>query len=119
MEVLFFIIVGGLAFANGANDNFKGVATLWGGGDLNYRQAWFVANAATLLVACVAVYLGGEVAKTFSGKGVVGTDVLNSSSFAIAFAAGAAATVFLATFLRYPISTTPVSYTHLTLPTKA
>ena len=106
MEVLFFIIVGGLAFANGANDNFKGVATLWGGGDLNYRQAWFVANAATLLGACVAVYLGGEVAKTFSGKGVVGTDVLNSSSFAIAFAAGAAATVFLATFLRYPISTT-------------
>lgn len=106
MEVLFFIIVASLAFANGANDNFKGVATLWGGGDLSYRQAWFVANAATLLGACVAVYLGAEVAKTFSGKGVVGQDVLDSRTFAIAFAAGAAATVFLATFLRYPISTT-------------
>ena len=106
LEILFFIIVASLAFANGANDNFKGVATLWGGGDLSYRQAWFVANAATLVGACVAVYLGAEVAKTFSGKGVVGQDVLDSRTFAIAFAAGAAATVFLATFLRYPISTT-------------
>ncbi len=106
LEVLFFVIVAGLAFANGANDNFKGVATLWGGGDLTYRQAWFVANAATLLGACIAVYLGSEVAKTFSGKGVVGQDVLESYAFAMAFAGGAAATVFLATFLRYPISTT-------------
>lgn len=106
LEFLFFVVVAGLAFANGANDNFKGVATLWGGGDLTYRQAWFVANAATLFGACVAVYLGGEVAKTFSGKGVVGSEVLQSYSFAMAFAAGAAATVFLATFLRYPISTT-------------
>lgn len=106
MEILFFVIVASLAFANGANDNFKGVATLWGGGDLSYRQAWCVANAATFLGACVAVYLGAEVAKTFSGKGVVGQDVLDSHTFAIAFAAGAAATVFLATFLRFPISTT-------------
>lgn len=106
LEILFFLVVASLAFANGANDNFKGVATLWGGGDLSYRQAWFVANAATLLGACVAVYLGAEVAKTFSGKGVVGQSVLDSPTFAIAFAAGAAATVFLATFLRFPISTT-------------
>jgi PiT family inorganic phosphate transporter len=106
LDILFFAVVASLAFANGANDNFKGVATLWGGGDLTYRQAWFVANAATLFGACVAVYLGGEVAKTFSGKGVIGADVLQSYSFAMAFAGGAAATVFLATFLRYPISTT-------------
>ncbi len=106
LEFLFFAVVASLAFANGANDNFKGVATLWGGGDLSYRQAWFVSNAATLLGACVAVYLGAEVAKTFSGKGVVEKDVLESYAFAMAFAAGAAGTVFLATFLRYPISTT-------------
>jgi PiT family inorganic phosphate transporter len=106
LEFLFFAVVAGLAFANGANDNFKGVATLWGGGDLSYRQAWFVSNGATLAGALVAVYLGGEVAKTFSGKGVVSEDILASCTFAMAFAAGAAATVFLATFLRYPISTT-------------
>lgn len=99
-------MVAALAFANGANDNFKGVATLWGGGDLTYRQAWWVCNLATLLGAVMAVFLGAAVAKTFSGKGVVGPDVLASPVFAMAFAAGAAATVFLATFLRYPISTT-------------
>ena len=106
MEYLFFAVVAGLAFANGANDNIKGVATLWGGGDLSYRQAWFVANAATLAGALVAVYLGSEVAKTFSGKGVISSDILASCTFAMAFAAGAAGTVFLATILRYPISTT-------------
>ncbi|MBL4871360.1 MAG: anion permease [Robiginitomaculum sp.] len=106
MVILFFCVVAALAFANGANDNFKGVATLWGGGDLTYRQAWFVANGATLLGAILAVYLGAEVAKTFSGKGVVNAEVLNSCDFALAFAAGAALTVLLATVFRYPISTT-------------
>ena len=106
MELLFCAIVAVLAFANGANDNFKGVATLWGGGELTYRQAWFVANAATLLGAVAAICLGAEVAKTFSGKGVIGVQVLNTTNFALAFAAGAAGTVILATVLRYPISTT-------------
>lgn len=106
MEFLFFGVVALLAFANGANDNFKGVATLWGGGDLTYRQAWWVANGATLLGALLAVILGASVASTFSGKGVVSSAVLGSNTFAIAFAAGAAGTVLLATFLRYPISTT-------------
>jgi phosphate/sulfate permease len=27
-----------LAYANGANDNFKGVATLWGSGAATYRR---------------------------------------------------------------------------------
>lgn len=106
MEILFFLIVAVLAFANGANDNFKGVATLWGGGDLTYRQAWWVANGATLLGALLAVILGASVANTFSGKGVVSASILASNTFAISFAAGAAGTVLLATFLRYPISTT-------------
>jgi len=106
LEILFIAVVGLLAFANGANDNFKGVATLWGGGDLTYRQAWIVANGATLLGALLAVVLGASVAATFSGKGVITPDVLGSFSFAMAFAAGAGATVLLATLLRYPISTT-------------
>lgn len=106
MDVLFFLVVALLAFANGANDNFKGVATLWGGGDLSYRQAWWVANGATLLGALLAVILGASVASTFSGKGVVSAEILASNTFAIAFAAGAAGTVLLATLLRYPISTT-------------
>ncbi len=39
MKVLLIIAVGLLSFANGANDNFKGVATLWGAGLTSYRRA--------------------------------------------------------------------------------
>jgi len=106
VSIIFFLSVAALAFANGANDNFKGVATLWGSGDLTYRQAWWVANGATLLGALMAVGLGFLVANTFSGRGVVAPTVLASSSFAMAFSTGAAGTVLLATWLKYPISTT-------------
>ena len=36
-----------LAFANGANDNFKGVSTLFGAGTANYRRALGWATACT------------------------------------------------------------------------
>jgi phosphate/sulfate permease len=39
LQSLLIAIVLALAYANGANDNFKGVATLYGGGTLSYRQA--------------------------------------------------------------------------------
>ena len=35
--VMILISVTCLAYANGANDNFKGVATLFGSGTTNYR----------------------------------------------------------------------------------
>ena len=38
-----------LSFANGANDNFKGVATLWGAGRTSYRRALAWATGFTLL----------------------------------------------------------------------
>lgn len=36
---LLFLCVCFLAYANGANDNFKGVASLFGSGTANFRQA--------------------------------------------------------------------------------
>ena len=39
MQTLLIVAVGVLSFANGANDNFKGVATLWGAGLTTYRRA--------------------------------------------------------------------------------
>jgi len=36
-----------LAFNNGANDNFKGFATVWGSDTLSYRQALVLATLAT------------------------------------------------------------------------
>jgi PiT family inorganic phosphate transporter len=36
-----------LALNNGANDNFKGSATVWGSDSLSYRQALVLATLAT------------------------------------------------------------------------
>ena len=49
MTILILIAVLLLAFANGANDNFKVVATLFGSGATNYRRALFWANITTLM----------------------------------------------------------------------
>lgn len=38
-EILILLVACALAFSNGANDNFKGFATVWGSEALNYRQA--------------------------------------------------------------------------------
>lgn len=39
MLILLFVAACFLAFSNGANDNFKGVATLFGSGTTSYRNA--------------------------------------------------------------------------------
>lgn len=104
--VVFFMGVLLLSLANGANDNFKGMATLWGGGILSYRKALILANIATLAGGCAAFVLGAGLLSTFSGKGIVATEVLQSPQFVASFAIGAALTVICATWFKYPISTT-------------
>jgi len=44
-----------LAYSNGANDNFKGVATLYGSNTLSYRAALVLATVATLLGSLAAL----------------------------------------------------------------
>ena len=46
-----------LAYANGANDNFKGVATLFGSGTTSYRSALLWASVTTFLGSLTAVFL--------------------------------------------------------------
>lgn len=57
-----------LAFSNGANDNFKGVATLLGSGAATYRTALLLATGATLLGSLTAVILAEWLLKNFSGR---------------------------------------------------
>ena len=102
----FLVCVFILSVANGANDNFKGMATLWGSRTLDYRRSLILANIATFLGGVLAIYLGSELIQTFSGKGIVQSDVLVDPKFAMAFAFGAAIVVTLATALKYPVSTT-------------
>ncbi|MCI0332888.1 MAG: inorganic phosphate transporter [Planctomycetes bacterium] len=95
-----------LAYANGANDNFKGVATLLGSGTANYRRALAWATATTLLGSLMAVSLAGALLKNFSGKGLVDDSLVASGDYVAAVALGAGLTVLMATRIGMPVSTT-------------
>ena len=108
MTVIFFLCLGAifLAYTNGANDNFKGVATLYSCNAASYRRALGLASVATLAGSISSVFLASALIKVFSGAGVVPVDVAGSSAFVIAVACGAAWTVAIATLLGMPVSTT-------------
>jgi inorganic phosphate transporter, PiT family len=106
IELCLFAVTLLLAYANGANDNFKGVATLYGSGVLPYRRAKILATAATLIGAIAAAVVAQQLAYAFSGRGLVPNSVATQPLFAIAVAFAAGATVLLATRIGMPISTT-------------
>ena len=104
--VILFIGACFLAYSNGANDNFKGVATLFGSGTTNYKRAIAWATVTTFAGSIAAIFLAETLVKNFSGKGLVPDDLIQNPIFAISIALGAAVTVFLATKIGMPISTT-------------
>ena len=106
MLFLLFISVCFLSFANGANDNFKGVATLYGSGVASYRVALFWATLTTLAGSLCALYLAQTLLIKFSGKGLATDSLIQSIPFMTAVALGAGSTVILATRVGFPISTT-------------
>ncbi len=105
MKLLLIAAVALLSFANGANDNFKGVATLWGAGRTSYKRALAWATAFTFLGSLVSIWVGGELAAKFSGAHLVGK-IHTQTPFVVAMALSAAGTVLLASRLGLPISTT-------------
>ena len=103
---LLFLAACFLAYTNGANDNFKGVASLYGSGTTSFRKALLWGTATTLAGSITAIVLAGDLMKKFSGKGLVPDALTQSPAFLLAVALGAASTVLLATRLGFPISTT-------------
>lgn len=95
-----------LAYANGANDNFKGVASLFGSGTVNYRLALTWASLTTLAGSMAALFLAQALLVKFSGKGLAPDALIHTLPFMIAVAGGAGITVILATRFGFPISTT-------------
>ncbi|MHC4953004.1 MAG: inorganic phosphate transporter [Planctomycetota bacterium] len=95
-----------LAFANGANDNAKPVATLVGAGLTGPRRALLYGTLATLAGSVLAIALGKALVASFSAKGLVGAEVAQSAPFLLSVTVGAAGTVLAATRLGLPISTT-------------
>ena len=106
MFVILFLVACFLAYSNGANDNFKGVATLFGSRTTNYKGAITWATITTFLGSMAAIFLAGTLVKNFSGKGLVPDTLIQAPEFAVAIALGAGITVFLATRIGMPISTT-------------
>ncbi|OHX36991.1 phosphate permease [Methylomonas sp. LWB] len=106
LTVLLFLGVCFLAYANGANDNFKGVASLFGSGTANFRQALTWATLTTLAGSLTALFLAQALLVKFSGKGLAPDALIHSLPFMIAVAGGAGMTVILATRYGFPISTT-------------
>lgn len=107
MTIATFTLIGAaiLAFANGANDVSKGVATLAGSGRTSYRSAiawgtlWTFAGGAASLVISIGLV------EAFTSA-IVGPHVLALSTFPLAVALGAAAWVVLASVTGVPVSTT-------------
>ena len=104
--ILLFITVWFLAFSNGANDNFKGVASLYGSGAASYRIALAWATITTLAGSICALFLAQTLLIKFSGKGLAPDELTQSIPFITAVATGAGMTVIMATRLGFPVSTT-------------
>ena len=106
MAPLLIAVVAVLAYANGANDNFKGVATLVGSRTIDYRRALQWATVTTFAGSLTALWLSAGLVKAFSGTGLVPAPLTSDPAFLLAVGLGAAVTVILATRTGLPISTT-------------
>jgi PiT family inorganic phosphate transporter len=95
-----------LAYSNGANDNFKGVATLFGSRTCSYRAALVWATATTLSGSLLALVFAHGLVDAFKGKGLVPDAITVQPAFLLAVGFGAALTVMLATWTGLPVSTT-------------
>ena len=95
-----------LAYANGANDNFKGVATLFGSRTTSYQTAILWATLTTSAGAATSTLLAGSLVKRLSGEGMLPDVTVNAPEFHIAVAIATGLTVLIATLMGFPISTT-------------
>ena len=95
-----------VAYANGANANFKGVASLFGSGTTSFWTAVRWATLTTAAGCLTAMLLSGGMLQAFSGKGLVPEALAAQPGFLLSVAAGAALANLLATRLGFPVSTT-------------
>jgi PiT family inorganic phosphate transporter len=106
VKLLLIAAVGLLSFANGANDNFKGVATLWGAGRTTYKRALAWATVFTFLGSLLAVWVASGLAAKFNGSSLINKEIYTQMPFLTSVALAAAGAVLLASRLGLPVSTT-------------
>lgn len=94
-----------LAYANGANDVSRGIATLVGSGVTNFRRAVIWGSMWTIAGGLLAAAVSQRLVATFGGKGILARPI-DSHAFLAAVAAGAIAWVLFAARRGLPVSTT-------------
>lgn len=95
-----------VAYANGANASFKGVASLFGSGTTGYATAVRWATITTAAGCMVSMLGSATMLAAFTGKGLVPEALASQHVFLFAVAAGAGLANLLATRLGFPVSTT-------------
>lgn len=95
-----------VAATNGANANFKGVASLYGSGTASLRTALVWGTATTFVGSLAAAVLASGLLKQFSGRGLVVDALAATPLFVAAVGIGAASASLLATRYGFPVSTT-------------
>jgi PiT family inorganic phosphate transporter len=95
-----------LAYSNGANDNFKGVATLFGSGTTSYQAAILWATITTFAGAVASIFFAGALVKNFTGQGIFPDAIANVPEIHLAVAIASGVTVLIAALTGFPISTT-------------
>ena len=105
MSILTFTLVLSLAFANGANDVSKAIATLVGSGVTGYRTAILWGTIWTVFGAVLSGVLATAMVKTFS-QGLLAPGVSASPNLVGAMLVGAMLWVLVASWTGLPVSTT-------------
>lgn len=105
MDVLAFILVLVLAFANGTNDVSKAIATLVGSSVTNYRTAIAWGTSWTVAGAASAALVAGAMINTFS-IGLTHTGTIIPRLVSLAVLIGAMTWVLVASRIGLPVSTT-------------
>ncbi|BBD58878.1 phosphate transporter [Nostoc sp. HK-01] len=95
-----------LAYSHGANDNFKGVATLFGSGTTSYQTAILWATIMTFAGAVASIFMAGTLVQKFSGQGIFPDEIANVPEIHLAVAIASGVTVLMAALTGFPISTT-------------
>src|SRR5260370_8627716 len=86
LTAFIFAAVCFLAYSNGANDNFKGVASLFGSRASGYRTAISWATATTFAGSIAAIFFAQALLEKFSGKGFVPDSLTPSPHFVVPIA---------------------------------
>ncbi len=100
------LAVGFVAFTNGANANFKGVASLYGSGTATLRRAALWGTLTTFAGSLAALFFAQGMVEAFRGRGIVPDALVAAPEFVCSVALGAALTSFFATRFGFPVSTT-------------